>query len=105
MSGDVASGAAPAGPTIELLQVPGCPLVGGVREMVRRVLAECAIPVEIEEKIGDYPSPTLLVDGRDVTGRRPYPRSACRLDLPTKEQVVAALCPSGRGRSERRTTP
>jgi hypothetical protein len=41
----------------------------------------------VEELAGDYNSPTLLVNGFDVTGR---PRAlegvmSCRLDLPTEE--------------------
>jgi hypothetical protein len=76
---------------IEILQVPGCPLVDRVRETVQRVLAQSGIRGEIQELVGDYPSPTLLVDGRDVTGRRLGEWSACRLDLPTEEQVLAAL--------------
>lgn len=81
--------------SIVLLQVPGCPLADRVRQTVRRVLARCEVRAEIVERVGDYPSPTLLIDGRDVTGRRPGVCSACRLDLPTEEQVVAALCGPG----------
>jgi hypothetical protein len=76
---------------IEILQVPGCPLVERVRETARRVLAQSGLRAEIEDLVGDYPSPTLLVDGRDVTGRRLGECSACRLDLPTEDQVLAAL--------------
>ncbi|MDA8069181.1 hypothetical protein [Conexibacter sp. DBS9H8] len=45
----------------------------------------------IEEVEGPYPSPTLLVGGIDVTGRTPAAGPSCRLDLPTEEQIVAAL--------------
>lgn len=77
---------------IEILQVPECPLVGQVRDTVRRALEQCRVRAEVEERVGDYPSPTLLVDGRDVTGRELSDCGACRLDLPSEEQVLAALC-------------
>lgn len=87
--------AEPAAVRIQILQVPGCPLVGRVRETVQRVLARGRVRAEIEELVGDYPSPSLLIDDRDVTGRSPGECSACRLDLPTEDQVVAALCDVG----------
>lgn len=80
---------------IEILQVPACPLVSRVRETVARALARLEIRAEITEVVGDYPSPTLLIDSRDVTGRGRDECSACRLDLPTEEQVLAALRPHG----------
>jgi hypothetical protein len=83
---------------IRILQVPGCPNVEQVREKVRRVLAQVQVDAEVEELVGEYPSPTLLIDGRDVTGRPPGgSASACRLDLPTENQVLTALGFGGRG--------
>jgi hypothetical protein len=76
---------------IQILHVPGCPLVAHVRELVRQALARTRTQAEVEERVGDYPSPTLLIDGRDVTGRSPGGGTACRLDLPTEQQVQAAL--------------
>lgn len=76
---------------IEILQVPGCRNVDRVRETVRRALERCSVRAEIEELVGDYASPTLLINGRDVTGHQWGDCSACRLDLPTEEQVMAAL--------------
>jgi hypothetical protein len=76
---------------IVILQVPGCPMVGRVRETVRRALEQCRVRAEIEDLVGDYPSPTLLINGQDVTGRQWGDCSACRLDLPTEDQVMAAL--------------
>lgn len=78
-------------PIIELLHVPNCPLVDRVRETARHALDRSGIRAEITEFVGDYPSPTLLVGGRDVTGRDAGGCSCCRLDLPTEEQVLAAL--------------
>jgi hypothetical protein len=81
-----------SGPRVQILQVEGCPLVDGLRETVRRSLARTASAAQIEELKGDYPSPTLLIDGIDiVTGRPPDLHPACRLDVPTEDQVVAAL--------------
>ena len=71
--------------------------------MLRGVLALCDVRAEIEEQVGEYQAPTLLVDGRDVTGRHMGERSACRLDLPTDEQVLAALRSPGGTASEDRS--
>jgi hypothetical protein len=45
------------------------------------------------ERVGDFPSPTIIVDGRDVmTGAEVTPAvSACRLDVPTGPQLRRAL--------------
>jgi hypothetical protein len=88
---------------IEILHVPDCPLVERVRETVRRVLAQSEIRAEIEELEGDYPSPTLLINGRDVTGRPLGECSFCRLDLPSDEQALAALRPARRAENEGRS--
>lgn len=76
---------------IEILFVPDCPLVGRVRDTLDRVLPRVDVPVEVHERVGAYRSPTLLIDGRDVTGMPPGEGSACRLDLPTEAQILAAL--------------
>lgn len=89
---------------ITILQVPGCPLVAHVRDTVRRAVERCGVRAEVEERVGDYPSPTLLVEGRDVTGRQLTECSACRLDLPTEEQVLDALRRRGQVVSEEGTS-
>jgi hypothetical protein len=76
---------------IQLLHVPDCPLVDQVRATLRTSMAKTTIPVMIEEIEGPYPSPTLLIDGQDVSGRSAVSAPSCRLDLPTEEQVLAAL--------------
>ncbi len=76
---------------IRLLHVPDCPLVERVRATLRHSLSNTDVRVTIEEVEGPYPSPTLLVGGIDVTGRTPAAGPSCRLDLPTEEQIVAAL--------------
>jgi len=78
---------------IQLLSVPNCPLVRKVRSMLDDCLAKTHIDARVEELVGDYNSPTLLVNGLDVTCQPSPPegQTACRLDLPSKEQVLAAL--------------
>jgi hypothetical protein len=79
-------------PRIEILHVAECPLLDGVREIARRGLARVSCSARIEEIEGNYPSPTLLVNGIDVVSGRPVSsHAACRLDVPTEDQVVAAL--------------
>ncbi len=73
---------------IELLSVPDCPNVAATRDLLHTVLAELGLSVGVAERVGDYPSPTVLVNGADVTGA---PTTAglgsCRLDLPTARQI------------------
>jgi len=83
---------ATSGPRVQILHVAGCPLVDRLRETTRRASAQLARAIRIEEEVGDFPSPTLLVDGVDVvTGRPVAANASCRFDVPTEEQVVAAL--------------
>nr|WP_238328810.1 alkylmercury lyase [Mycobacterium avium] len=64
--------------------------------MARRLLVDCLSEVgfseRVVERVGAYPSPTVLVDGVDVmTPGAPLIANACRLDLPIRERVLAAL--------------
>lgn len=77
--------------TVQLRRVAGCPHADEVRELVRTAAAACGVAVELDELVGDFPSPTVLVDGRDVTGTSPTEGASCRLDLPTEHQIRAAL--------------
>lgn len=78
---------------VQLLSVPDCPLVESVRSVLENSLAQTHVDVVVEELVGDYSSPTLLVNGFDVTGhpRAPEGQISCRLVLPTEEQILAAL--------------
>lgn len=80
-------------PKVQLLSVPDCPLVKKVQAMVSKCLVQTQLNVDVEVIVGDYNSPTLLVDGFDVTGRPAAPEGqmSCRLDLPSEEQILAAL--------------
>ena len=89
---------------LQLLQVPGCPLVDRLVALVESCRAEVGSTVDVERLVGEYPSPTLVVDGIDVaTGSPVAARACCRLDLPSREQVLAALRSQGPGSSGRRT--
>jgi hypothetical protein len=78
---------------VELLLVPDCPHGEEARAVLAWCLAEVGLALPVVERIGDYPSPTVLVDGVDVmTGRvGTQDTGACRLDRPTPRKVLAAL--------------
>lgn len=76
---------------VELLPVPDCPNAPAARDLVRACLVQLGLRVELAERVGPYPSPTVLVDGQDVMGGTTLPRGACRLDLPTAERILAAM--------------
>jgi hypothetical protein len=77
---------------IQLLHVPDCPLLDRVRETLRQCLHDTALTVAVEEIEGAHPSPTLLINGLDVTtGDPPGDQACCRLDLPTATQILDAL--------------
>jgi hypothetical protein len=76
-----------------LLLVPGCPNADVARRVVAESVAELGLPVAVEERVGEFPSPTVLVDGIDVMtgaeGAAAVP--SCRLDVPSVPRVLAAL--------------
>lgn len=77
---------------IQLWHGPDCPLAERLRTSLHQCLRRTETPAEVEESVGDYPSPTLVIDGLDVaTGRAPASEACCRLDLPTDTQIQAAL--------------
>ena len=76
---------------VQLLHVPGCSNVESARRLLRSTLSELGFNDPVEEEEGDYPSPTILIDGADVMGRPAGAGASCRLDLPTRERLVAAL--------------
>lgn len=77
--------------TVELLLFAGCPHVPRAREVLARAIARLGHPVSVRELDGDYPSPSIRVDGVDVMGDAPVSGRACRLDAPTEERVLDAL--------------
>lgn len=79
--------------TVELLLSPDCPNAAAARRVVRDCLDELGMSMAVDERVGDFPSPTLLVDGIDVMTDAvgAVPMQACRLDVPTRARVLAAL--------------
>jgi hypothetical protein len=87
---------------IELLSAPGCPHAGAAKDTITVCLTAVGIDVPIIDRVGRYPSPTVLVDGVDVM--RPEEAGApigdaCRLDLPTPQRVLKALRANGPGQT------
>lgn len=77
---------------LQILQVPDCPLVGRLVDEVQACLADCDVREQVEIVVGDYPSPTLVLDGMDVaTGLPVRAGSCCRFDLPSSEQIRDAV--------------
>lgn len=94
---------------IQLLYFPGCPHVGIARGNLRRVLAARQMNTAIEEidttapgtsqHLRNWGSPTILIDGVDVTGGRAPTGPSCRLypgatrpaGAPSAEVIRAAI--------------
>jgi hypothetical protein len=78
---------------VELLLAPDCPNAVAARAVLVDCLTGLGLPTAVRERVGAYPSPTILVDGVDVmTGRvGAPPMQACRLDVPTESRLQAAL--------------
>lgn len=78
---------------IELFTSPGCPNAAAAKKTVTECLTALGIDASIIERVGRYPSPTVLVEGVDVM--RPDDGTsigdACRLDLPTPQRILDAL--------------
>jgi hypothetical protein len=78
---------------VELLHFEGCPLAPAAHRLVRQCLTAFDIPDPVLVRVGDWASPTVLVDGTDVMrpGAEPSTARMCRIDVPTRERVLAAL--------------
>lgn len=78
---------------VELLSAPGCPNVAAAKTTVSDCLTALGMDVPIIERVGSYPSPTVLIDGVDVmrSGDATPDGDACRLDLPTAQRILQAL--------------
>jgi hypothetical protein len=78
---------------IELLTAPDCPHAAPARQVITDCLTSLSLDVPIIDRVGRYPSPTILVNGVDVM--RPEAAApvsdACRLDLPTPQRVLDVL--------------
>lgn len=75
---------------VQILHVPDCPLLPSARRAVNRAAASVRVRVHIDEVAGAFASPSVIVDGEDVTGTS-VAGLCCRLDVPTEQQIGAAL--------------
>lgn len=87
--------------SVQLLYVASCPFVDDIRALVQRTVTGIGAAASLEEIEGLFPSPTVLVDGFDVTGRNAIVAPSCRLDLPTEAQVSSAVIAARERRDER----
>lgn len=88
-------------PTVDLLYFPECPNVGAAREQLGRAFAAAQLtPAWNEHDISapdapaalrGYGSPTILVNGRDVTGDAPAGGVACRIYAGTDRRGAPPL--------------
>ncbi len=78
---------------VELLLSPDCPHADTARAVLACCLDQVGLDMAVTERVGDYPSPTVLVDDIDVmSGIAGVPAmQACRLDWPTEAKLLAAL--------------
>jgi hypothetical protein len=76
---------------VELRYVPGCPHTDAARMLLAECLTELHLDAVVEEKEGAYPSPSILINGEDVMGAPSSQAAACRLDVPTRQQLLASL--------------
>jgi hypothetical protein len=88
---------------LELVYFQGCPRVEAARAAIRGALGVLGLPLSWREwdlddpqlpvRLQAFPSPTVLVRGRDVLGDGPIAAArACRAgDVPTPEVIAAAL--------------
>lgn len=78
---------------IELLTAPDCPHAAPARQVITDCLSSLGLDVPIIDRVGRYPSPTVLINGVDVMRPEAAPPvgDACRLDLPTPQHVLDAL--------------
>lgn len=96
---------------IQLLYFTGCPNVDRARTAVREAVLAEGIDEQVEEidvespdapeAVRGWGSPTILVDGSDVTGAGRSSGTACRLyadGAPSVEQIRAGLVAARRRR-------
>jgi len=88
--------------TIELVYFQGCPNADTARTNVRTALEALGRPTDITEwdqlapdapaHIKRYGSPTILVNGRDITGVGESAGATCRADgAPSTDAIRAAI--------------
>ena len=97
---------------IELVFFPACPHVSAAREQLARACGAVGLPASwvehdvsrgwVPAHVRGYGSPTILVDGRDVSGGVPSDAVSCRVypdtdrpGAPALQQIVEALRAAG----------
>ncbi len=89
-------------PRIELVYFEGCPNVSQARENIRNAVEASGQPAECSEwdlmdestpeDFQRYGSPTVLIDGKDVTDDGPGNAMACRTGgAPSVDSIAAKL--------------
>jgi hypothetical protein len=79
---------------IEVLHIPECAHVDAARQLLLDCLEDLGLPrTAVVETTGPFPSPSIVVNGTDVMGAPEGMSFACRLDVPTRDRVLAALRP------------
>lgn len=91
--------------TVELVYFKGCPHVEEAREQLHRALSQAGIDKKWTEwdrddpacptRLKGYGSPTILVDGEDVTGAAPAGDGACCRSYIDEGGRVAGAPPLG----------
>ena len=76
---------------ISILHVRDCPSVPRLRTEVHTALEANGSTAVIEEVEGKHPSPTLLINGAPIDGFPLGDETACRIDVPTQEQIRSAI--------------
>ena len=79
---------------IEGLHILGCPHVDAARQLLLDCLEDLGLPrTDVVDRAGPFPSPSIVVNGTDVMGAPEVMSSSCRLEVPTRDRVLAALRP------------
>jgi hypothetical protein len=94
---------------IQLLTFEGCPLAGAARSALQQALTECGI-TDFEEidlldpatavELQGWGSPTILVNGKDVTGKSRGDAIGCRVypgqdRVPDRDTIAAVIRAEG----------
>jgi hypothetical protein len=79
---------------VELLHAPGCPNVQATRQVALDCLHELDLNTPVLERVGRYRSPAILINGVDVMSGNTADDlvgDACRVDLPTRDDMLVAI--------------
>lgn len=81
----------PAELWISILHVSDCPWLGRLRAEVEAALEETGTTALVEEIGGPFLSPTLLINGVAIDGYPLTAQAACRIGLPSREEITSAI--------------